>query len=86
MTKPTPTELRKLSGSHPERINKREAVFRRLDGVKLPKRVEAKPYAKEYWDEIVPELVANGLLTRANQGLCADICVAHSMVMCPAPQ
>lgn len=78
--RPTPSALRKISGSHPERISKREAVFQRADGVKVPKRVAADPYAQKHWDEIVPELVANGLLTRANQSLCADMCMAHAMV------
>ena len=75
----TPSAIRKLTGTHLERVNKREAVFRRVDGVKVPKRVASNPYALEYWEEIVPELVMNGLLTRANQGLCADICMAHAM-------
>jgi|SRR5579864_932536 len=77
----TPSEIRKLTGTHLERLNKREPKYRRADAVRIPKRVETEPYALELWDEIVPELVANGLLTYANQGLCADICVAHAMMM-----
>lgn len=61
--RPTPSSIRKLTGSHLERVSKREAIFRRVDGVVVPKRVQADPYALAKWDEIVPDLVANGLLT-----------------------
>lgn len=78
---PTPSVLRKLSGSNLDRLNKREARFRSPDTVNVPKRVGDSPEAKALWDELVPELIDNGLLTRANQSLFADLCVLHAVLM-----
>jgi P27 family predicted phage terminase small subunit len=75
--RPTPTNLRKLSGSHPERINKREAKFRSMDSVKPLRAVERMPAALEEWNRVLPELVENGLLTRANLAIFGAYCVAY---------
>lgn len=75
--KPTPTETRRLTGSHPERINRREARFRSVDSVKPLKVVEKSPYALEEWNRVLPELVENGLLTKANLAIFGAYCVSY---------
>lgn len=76
--KPTPTELRKLSGSNLDRVNRREARFRSVDSVKPLKIVERLPYALEEWNRVLPELVENGLLTKANLAIFGAYCVAYA--------
>ncbi len=74
----TPTELRKLSGSHPERINRREARFRKVESVTAPKIVSSNPDAFEEFNRVLPELIENGLLTRANLMIFASYCLAYA--------
>ncbi len=76
---PTPSALRKLSGSHPERLNRREARFRKVESVTPPKRVAADPEALEEFNRVLPELIENGLLTRANLMIFAMYCQAVAL-------
>jgi phage terminase small subunit len=61
-----PSAIKLLTGSHPERINKLEAKFRKVEDVRVLKIVERDPLALEEWNRVLPELVESGLLTRAN--------------------
>ncbi len=73
--RPIPSALRKLSGSHPERLNRREARFRKIESVIPPKMVAADPVASEEFNRVLPALVDNGLLTRANLALFGAYCL-----------
>jgi hypothetical protein len=53
--RPTPSELRKLSGVHLDRVNKREPCFRTVDAVKEPAAVARDPYAHEEWMRVIQE-------------------------------
>lgn len=79
--RPTPTALRKLSGSNLNRLNKKESVFRSVETAHPPRYVERDAAAKEEWDRVIPELIANGLLTKANLTLFAAYCCAYASWM-----
>src|SRR5712692_5728267 len=76
--RPTPSALRKLSGSNLGRLNKRESIFRSVESAKPLKFVERDPVALEEWNRVLPELVANGLLTKANLAVFGAYCVAYA--------
>lgn len=72
----TPTDVRRLSGSHPERLNRREARFEKLSSLPVVKGLDEA--AQEIFNEVGPELLANGLLNRGSVWLFAQFCRAIS--------
>jgi len=70
----TPAAERQLTGVHLERLNKLEARFERLQS--LPQVKSLDEAGREVFDEVGPELLANGLLTRASLKLFVMYCAA----------
>jgi P27 family predicted phage terminase small subunit len=77
--RPTPTARRKLTGVHPERINKNEAKFGKVESAKPPKYLDK--IAAEEFNRVLPELTANGLLNRANLQMFASYCGMFSSMV-----
>lgn len=46
--RPTPSATRRLTGTHLERISKREAKFRKVSTVTVQPDVERDPFAKAF--------------------------------------
>lgn len=81
--RPTPSALRKLSGSNLHRLNPNEPrvyCYRKVESVPTPKAVERDAHAKEHWNFILPDLVANGMVTRTNLAILANYCLAYARV------
>ena len=79
--RPTPTAIRLLSGSNLHRVNPNEPkhyCYRKVESVPTPKSIEQDPVAKEEWLEIIPGLVQNGMLSRANLKTLANYCLAYA--------
>jgi len=79
--RPTPTAIRKLSGGNLQRINPNEPkhyCYRNADAVPLPKSISKEPLAKEEWDEIIPGLIQNRMLSRSNLKTLANYCLAYA--------
>lgn len=64
--RPTPSELRKLSGSNLHRINKREARFTKITTAEkeMPKWLDE--VGQEEYMRLAPEVINNRLLNRGN--------------------
>lgn len=75
--KPVPDNIKELTGSHNKR-NASSPRFRSADSVKPLKSVERDPIALEEWERVLPELVANGLLTRASLAIFGSYCLAFA--------
>ena len=77
--RPIPDQIKDLTGSHNKR-NSRPLKYRylKLDGVPIPKDIQRDEVALEEWNAVVPELVQNGLLCRANLRILANYCLAHA--------
>lgn len=71
--------MRKLSGVHLDRINKREAKFRKIEGAKPPAYLDA--IAAEEFKRLVPEIAANGLLNEANFQIFCSYCWQFSVMV-----
>lgn len=71
--------MRKLSGVHLDRVNKREAKFAKIESAKPPEYLDA--VAATEFNRLLPELTANGLLNRANLSVFASYCAQHSMMV-----
>src|SRR3990172_10332366 len=62
--RPTPSALRKLSGSNLHRLNRNEARFAKLESLIPPTFLD--DLGKEEFNRVGPELVRNGLLTKVS--------------------
>jgi len=74
MNRSTPAAERQLTGVHLERVNKLEARFEKLQSLSQVKALDEA--GREVFDEVGPELLANGLLTRASLKLFTMYCAA----------
>lgn len=77
--RPTPSSLRQLSGSHPERLNKREARFTKIEALEAPDWLD--DLAKEEFHRAGPELIANGTLTKAGFQMFCAYCASVSLMI-----
>ena len=75
--RPIPDEIKRLTGSH-NPLNPDSPVFRSVDTAKKLRVVERDQYASEEWDRLVPELVNQGLLTRAGLSYFGAYCMSFS--------
>lgn len=80
--RPVPDAIKDLTGSHNKR-NPNSPKFHSVSSVELGnrtwfKRVSADIYAKDMWDEVLPDLVTNGLINRANAALFGAYCLAFA--------
>lgn len=77
--KPVPDAIKDLTGSH-NRRNPSAPKYRylTLENVPVPKDIERDPTAREEWDGVLPELVQNGLICRANLRIFANYCLAYA--------
>jgi len=78
--RPVPDQIKKLTGSH-NALNPnapRAYHYRTVERVPIPKEIARDPHAKFIWDEVVPSLVANGMLERANLDCFANYCLAYA--------
>lgn len=78
--RPTPDALKDLTGSHNKRNGRapRTYTYRSFDTLPHLKDVEREPRAKELWDEMSPELIAAGLLTKASILTWSFCCIAYA--------
>jgi len=77
--RPTPSDLRRLSGSNLHRLNKREPRYRKVEAIHPPAWLDA--VALEELQRIAPELIANRLLTHANVTQLYACCAAYAEVV-----
>lgn len=75
--RPVPDAIKILTGSH-NALNPDSPVYRNVKGVKPLKVVVRDPVAMEEWDRVLPELVGNGLLTRASLAYFGAYCMAYA--------
>lgn len=78
--RPTPDHIKDTTGSRLPRNNKspRCYIYRNMVGVPKLRHIERETYAKELWDEVTPDIVAAGLLTRANLSTWGNYCLAYA--------
>ena len=78
--RPVPDAIKDLTGSHNARNPRspRVYVYRSFESIVVLKDVEREPRALELWNEITPELVAAGLLTRGNLTVWGNYCLAYA--------
>ena len=75
---PIPTEILKIRGS---RLPGRRGNEPKPQ-IEAPDCPEWLPQlAREEWDRLVPQLLAQRLLTKLDQGALASLCVAYSMIV-----
>lgn len=77
----TPEAIRRLSGSHLDRINPNSPKYHKIENVPVPKIIAENAHAYFIWTEVGPELIALGILTRACLQLFTAFCVAYARWM-----
>lgn len=76
--KPKPTKLKELNGNAGKRgLNKNEPKFKQVTNIEPPEWLE--PLAVEMWQRVVPELLANDLLTFGDMHNVEAFCMAYAM-------
>lgn len=76
--KPKPTKLKELNGNAGKRaLNKNEPKFKQVTNIEPPEWLE--PLAVEMWQRVVPELLANDLLTLGDMHNVEAFCMAYAM-------
>lgn len=74
---PKPDSLKDLTGSKQPR-NAKSPRFRKVESVPVLKFVERDADALEEWTRVLPELIDNGMLTRANLSTFGAYCQAYA--------
>lgn len=78
--RPIPDVLKDLSGSKNLR-NPNSPRFQSVENVPVLKAVARDEYALELWNELLPELIPNGLVTRASVRWVGAMCQAYAAMM-----
>jgi P27 family predicted phage terminase small subunit len=77
--RPTPSALRKLSGSNLHRLNANEPRYRKVDAeTDAPSWLDA--FGKEEWDRLAPELALLGTLNKGSLVAFASYCASVSQL------
>lgn len=77
--RPVPDAIKDLTGSHNKRNGKAPRYrYLKLENVPVPRDIARDEIALEEWNAVLPELIENGLICRANLRIFANYCLAYA--------